>query len=71
MKTVCSLDKPCTLLLLAEPHVLVDSVGRHQVVARVLSAPVAARLGEGVGVRAQVDKGDPVGCRGEDGEDAK
>ena len=61
---------PCTGLLLTESHVLVDGVGRHQVVARVLSAPVTARLGEGVGVRAEIDKVDPSGCRGE-GNQAK
>ena len=62
---------PCTRLLLAEPHILVDGVGRHQVVARVLPAPVTARLGQGVGVRAEVDKGDPMACGGEDGKDAQ
>ena len=53
---------PCTGLLLTESHVLVHGVGRHQVVARVLSAPIAAGLREGVGVRAEIDKVDPMGC---------
>ena len=61
---------PCTGLLLTESHVLVDSVGRHQVVARVLSAPIAAGLREGVGVRAEIDKVDPMSCRGK-GNEAK
>ena len=65
------LNIPSTRLFFTEAHILVDSVGWHQVVARVLSAPIAARLREGVGVRAEVHKGDPMGCRGEDGKDAE
>ena len=53
---LCRHVLPGVGLLLAELDVLLDRVGRHEGVARVLPAADAARLREGVGLGAQHDK---------------